>query len=243
MPELELDMPKAAPKAAAPKKAVVEEPSLELAVDLRAGQRQSSQPAPVSARMAIVRPSSLRPGLAAVDEVAFDARLLADYGGTPERWHALPFYAWRVLRRQRELREVLVGRRAEAERTARESEDAFVAFAGRVRSELEADTEKGSEFAEALIELRKGEDVLRARDTVLAREQDAHSARLAAVAVRLGKLESELAQAQTAERRIAIELATAQAGLSREETKLKRVEAELRAAQRRDEPDDGGPPA
>ncbi len=243
MPELELDMPRAAPKAAASKKVVAEEPSLELAVDLRAGQRQPSERAPASGRVAVVRSASLRPGLVTVDDVGFDARLLADYGRAPERWLALPFYAWRVLRRQRELKEVLVGRRAEAERTARESEDAFVAFAGRVRAALEADAEKGSDFAEVLIELRKAEDVLRARDTVLAREQDAHKARLDAVAVRLGKLEAELAQAQTAERRIAIELATAQAGLSREETKLKRVEAELRAAQRRDEPQEGGPAA
>jgi chromosome segregation ATPase len=193
-------------------------------------------PAPL-AKAPSARPNSVIP---VGTDVSFDARLLADYGTPPHSWFTLPFYAWRVMRRQGELKAALEGRRAEAERTKRDAEDALVAFAQRVRTAMEADADKASEFAAALIELRKTEDVLRSRDSVLASEQDAHNARLAAVAVRLSKLEAELAQAQAGERKIAIELATAQAAISREETKLKRVETELRAAQRRQEsPDEG----
>jgi hypothetical protein len=239
--ELELDLPRPSTKMApaAPKKAPEPEARLELAVDLHSQSNQALMyggPTPL-AKAPSGRPNSVIPvGI----DVSFDARLLADYGTPPQSWFTLPFYAWRVMRRQGELKAALEGRRAEAERTKRDAEDALVGFAQRVRTAMEADSEKASEFAAALIELRKAEDVLRSRDSVLASEQDAHNARLAAVAVRLSKLEGELAQAQAGERKIAIELATAQAAISREETKLKRVEAELRAAQRRQEsPDEG----
>jgi hypothetical protein len=242
MPELELDLPKSPAKPAPMANKVAEpEARLELAVDLRAAhasQEMMFGGAMPSNRAAIVHRGA--PIVQAIGDVSFDARLLADYGQPPESWFALPFYAWRVIRRQGELKAALEGRRAESERTRREAEDAFVAFAGRVRTAMEADAEKASEFAGILIELRKAEDILRSRDSVLASEQDAHNARLASVAVRLSKLEAELAQAQAAERKIAIELATAQAALSREETKLKRAEAELRAAQRRQESSDEG---
>lgn len=248
LPDLELDVPRTSTKtAAAAKKAPEPEARIELAVDLLAGKADyapgnaarvpvyGGTAAPLAKAASGRHVSSIPVGT----DVPFDARLLADYGTPPESWLKLPFYAWRVIRRQGELKTALEGRRSEAERTERDAEDAYVAFAQRVRAAMEADAEKASEFAGQLIELRKAEDVLRSRDSVLASEQDAHNARLAAVAVRLAKLEEELAQAQAAERKIAIELATAQAAISREETKLKRVEAELRAAQRRQESGDG----
>jgi len=172
----------------------------------------------------------------AVGDVAFDARLLADYGEPPRHWLLSPLYAWRVLRRQRELKAALVGRREEATRTAGEVEDALVALAERARPVAE----KQPSFAHALEELRRAEELLRSRDRVLATEQDAQNARLVQVDARLAKLEQELTRAQAEERAIAAELAGAQGALTREEAKLKRAEIELRAAQQREAASAGG---
>jgi hypothetical protein len=166
----------------------------------------------------------------AVGDLAFDARLLADYGNPPQGWLTAPMYAWRVLRRRRELRQALAERRAEAAQTATEAEDALVAFAERVRPAAE----KQPTYAVAIEELRRSEDLLRSRDRVLAAEQDAQKARIEQVDTRLGKLEEELSQARTDERAAAGALAAAQAALAREEAKLKRAEMELRAAQQRE---------
>ncbi len=164
-----------------------------------------------------------------VGDVAFDAKLLADYGDPPRHWLLSPLYAWRVLRRQRELKKVLVGRREETKRAHHEVEDALVAFAERVRPIAE----HHPEFAQALEELRGAEDLLRSRDRVLASEQDAQTARLASVDGRLAKLEAEVAHAQAEERAIAAELVSAQAALARGDAKLKRAESELRSAVQR----------
>jgi hypothetical protein len=166
----------------------------------------------------------------AVGDLAFDARLLADHGSAPQGWALAPVYAWRVLRRKRELRLALVERRAEAARTATEAEDALVAFAERVRP----GAEKQPTYARAIEELRRAEDLLRSRDRVLATEQDAQKARIAQVDTRLAKLEEGLSQARVDERTTAGALAAAQAALAREEAKLKRAEMELRAAQQRE---------
>jgi hypothetical protein len=166
----------------------------------------------------------------AVGDLAFDARLLADHGNAPQGWLLSPMYAWRVLRRRRELRRALVERRAEAARTATEAEDALVAFAERVRSAAE----KQPTYAVAIEELRRAEDLLRSRDRVLAAEQDAQKARIVQVDTRVAKLEEELSQARADERTAAGALAAAQASLAREEAKLKRAEMELRAAQQRE---------
>lgn len=171
-----------------------------------------------------------------VGDVAFDARLLADYGEPPRHWLLSPLYAWRVLRRQRELKAALVGRREEATRTAGEVEEALVAFAERVRPTAE----KQSGFAQAVEDLRRAEELLRSRDRVLAAEQDGQNARLAQVDARLAKLEEELTRAQAEEQAIAAELAGAQGALAREEAKLKRAEIELRAAQQREAAAGGG---
>jgi len=239
-PDFQLDVPKRpAPKPVAPRK-VEAEVKLELAIEPRSfapivADRESNAD---SNRITVVQPAQAMIArsrtraevVPSVGDVAFDARLLADYGKAPGHWLLSPLYAWRVLRRQRELKKGLAGRRDEAKRAANEVEDALVAFAERTRPVAE----KHSEFARGIEELRGAEDVLRSRDRVLASEQDAQSARLAAVDARLAKLEAELAQAQAEERAIAGELASAQAGLARGESKLKRAESELRSAQQRE---------
>lgn len=236
-PDFELDLPKRpAPKALAPRKKVEEEVTLELAVDPRSfsstapADRGPNAEAVLQPGQALIVRQGARHGALSVGDVAFDARLLADYGDAPRHWLLLPFYAWRVLRRRRELRKGLAGRLDEAKRAATEVEDALVAFAERTRPVAE----KQGEFARSIQELRGAEDVLRSRDRVLATEQDAQTARLAAVDARLAKLEAELAHAQAEERGVAGELASAQAALARGESKLRRAESELRAAQQRE---------
>jgi hypothetical protein len=242
-PELELDVRPKAPPRPVPRKVEEVEMKLELAVEPRsfsgAGGPASSKAlahaslvspgvhAPVYAHEPRTALAEVSPG---VGEVAFDARLLAEYGDAPRHWLLSPLYAWRVLTRQRVLRKVLLGRREEAARAAHEVEDALVAFAERSR----AVAEKHPDYARSIEELRGAEDVLRSRDRVLASEQDAQSARLASVDARLDKLEAEVAHAQAEERAIAAELASAQAALARGESKLKRAESELRSAQQRE---------
>jgi hypothetical protein len=164
----------------------------------------------------------------AVVDLGADARLLADYGEPPRHWFQAPLYAWRVIKRRRELRAALAKRREEATRTATEAEDALVTFAERTRSAAEQQPAYGP----ALKELRRAEEILRSRDKVLAAEQDAQSARLAQVDARLAKLEEELAQARAEERTVAAEVSAAQAALARQEAKLKKAESELRTAQK-----------
>jgi chromosome segregation ATPase len=168
--------------------------------------------------------------IAPAPDVAFDARLLADYGDPPQNWLLSPMYAWRVLKRRRELKTALTGRRDEAARASSEAEDALVSFAERVR----ATVEKSAPYRQALDELRNAEELLRSRDRVLAAEQDAQNARLSQVDARLSTLDAELALAIGEERAIATELSAAQNALAREDARLKRAEIELRAAQQRD---------
>jgi hypothetical protein len=246
-PPLELDVPATAPaKASRPRKEAEAEPALELAVDPRALVHERTTDAGLARRSgvpaapggAVARRDSLRTGKLsrsshpplAVGDMAFDARLLADFGDAPRHWLLTPFYAWRVIRRRRELKGALVGRRGEAARAASEAQDALVAFGERVRGAAE----KQSSYAAALDELRRAEDLLRSRDRVLASEQDAQNARIAQVDARLAQLEDTLAQAQADERGAVGELAAAQAALAREEAKLKRAELELRNAQQRE---------
>ena len=223
------------PKPPSPRK-VEEEVKLELAIEPRSfsrvvADRDANAMTVVAPAQALsVRGTGPAGAGLSVGDVGFDARLLADYGDAPGHWLLTPLYAWRVLRRQRELKKGLAGRREEAKRAAIEVEDALVAFAEHTRPTAE----KQSEFARGIEELRGAEDVLRSRDRVLASEQDAQTARLAAVDARLAKLEAELAHAQAEERTIAGELASAQAGLARGESKLRRAESELRSAQQRE---------
>lgn len=258
-PGLELDVrARPAPKPVKPRVKAETPPAFELAVDPRELVHQrSAEPAaprwpPVQAAatgavvrgqppyshapQGIARPRSLRPPGATADDDGLDAHVLADLGDPPSTWIKAPMYAWRVLRRQRELREALVARRAEAEHTATEVEDALVAFAERLR----AAAEKVKTYAVALEDLQRAEDMLRSRDKVLAAEQDAQKARQAQVDSRLAKLESNLLAARDEERVAASNLASAQSALAREEAKLKRAESELKTAQHSEQRGAGG---
>jgi hypothetical protein len=223
VPELELDV-RTAPASRTKPKAVGDPQSpLELAIDPRALVEERSQ---------WMSPGALFPGLAtpaAPAELAFDARLLADYGEPASHPMLSPLYAYRVLRRRRELRAALAGRRAEAERALDEAEDALVAFAEHARGTLE----KTAEYSQAFMELRDAEEIVRSRDRVLAAEQGAQNARRSQVESRISNLEAELAHARAVEHAVAAELAEAQGALAREEARLKRAEIEVRAARQR----------
>ncbi|HEX4448584.1 MAG TPA: hypothetical protein VH044_17695 [Polyangiaceae bacterium] len=235
-PEIELEVPKrAAPPRAQARKVEPVEVALELAVDPRSLYAAPAA-APTAALARVGSPptptvvGSESRQVVEVADVSFDAQLLAEYGNAPSHWVLSPLYAWRVLKRRRDLRRVLAGRREEARRAMTELDDALVAFAERVRPAAE----KHPDFTHPLEELRGAEDVLRSRDRVLASEQDAQTARLTSVDARLGKLEAELAEAESAERVVSGELASTQAALARGESKLRRAESELRSAHERE---------
>jgi hypothetical protein len=247
---LELDLrARAAAKPAAPRKLPKQDAPLELAVDPRELVEQravGAHPAPLSyghGGAALQAPPPRIDGRAQAPvpardpeaELAADAEVLADYGEAPKRWVTAPLYAWRVMKRQRELKTAHAARQVEAEHAATVLEDGLVAFAAEAR----AAAEKQAAYAVALEALARAEDALRSRDKVLAAEQDAQKARLAQVDARLTGLEAELAQAQIDERVAAEQLAAAQQALAREEAKMARAEAELKAARQRE----GGGPA
>jgi hypothetical protein len=244
-PDLDLEVrPRAAPKPPKPKK-VEEDAPLELAVDPRSLMQERSSgamaPPPPTMQsgmhggmhdagqtaMTRKRPASLAPP--AVD-LETDARVLADYGDPPGSPVLTPLYAWRVFKRQRELKAALAVRTAEAEHARTTYEDALVALAERARPVAE----KHQGYRANLDDLTRVEEQLRSRDKVLAAEQDAQRARLAQVDARIEKAEGELAKAQGHERAVATELSGVQGGLAREEAKIKRAETELRAAQQRE---------
>jgi len=191
------------------------------------GMQAPAPPAALTTTGARKRPASLAPP--AVD-LETDARVLADYGDPPGSPVLTPLYAWRVFKRQRELKAALAVRKAEAEHATTTLEDALVALAERVRPVAE----KQQGLLTHLEDLTRAEEQLRSRDKVLAAEQDAQRGRLAQVDARIAKAEHELANAQGHERAVATELSGAQGGLAREEAKIKRAETELRAAQQRE---------
>lgn len=245
-PDLELGArPRPAAKPAKPK-VQQEELSLELAVDPRelVAQRSSdassyalqapapSAPlapaghAPVQTRSPKVEARSphgpLAPG---ATDLETDALVLADYGEAPRSWIFAPMYAWRVLKRQRELKAALAVRKKEAEHAQTALEDALVALAERGRPLAE----KTQTYLQAIEQLSRAEDMLRSRDRVLAAEQDAQKQRLLQVDARIGKAEGDLAAAQGSERSVAAEIASAQGALARAEAKLKKAEGELKS--------------
>jgi hypothetical protein len=245
-PDLELDV-KARPPPKPRRKEIIEDSApLELAIDPRSLVQERSEahaaapmpgmPSPLHAPAPLARvqpatpqarPSSLPPPS---NDLEADARLLADYGDAPSSPLLAPVYAWKVFKRQRELKAALTIRKTEAEHASRTLEDALVALAERARPVAE----KHNDYSPLIDELKRAEELLRSRDRVLAAEQDAQKGRLAQVDARISTAESELAQAQGRERAAATELAGAQGALAREEAKIKRAEAELRAVQQRD---------
>jgi hypothetical protein len=247
IPELELDLRSVRAPAPRARAAPVVEGPLELAVDPRALVRERFEAASVGSLAPLARIPSERPDLhvsarpgptglrvapPAEVEFASDARLLADYGDPPRSWARSPLYAYRVLKRRRELRAAIGVRQEEAKRAAAEAEAALVALAGRVRETAE----KTEAYAEALDELRTVEALLRSRDQVLATEDDAQKARLSQVDARLSNLEADLTRAQGEERALGAQLADAAErqrralAASRSEHALQAPEAVGRAA-------------
>jgi len=169
----------------------------------------------------------------APNDLEADARALADYGDAPKSAVFAPLYAWRVIKRQRELKAALLVRKNEAEHAQAALDDALVALAERVRPVAESPPHK-ERYVTLFEPLARAEEHLRSRDRVLSAEQGAQKERLSQVDGRIGKAETELAQAQGHERAVATELAAAQGALAREEAKIKRAEAELKAAQQRE---------
>jgi hypothetical protein len=207
VPDLDLSRVPAS-RARAPKRVEFQNAAIELAV---------APEALVMERAAIVP---------TVGDLAFDAKLLADYGEPPKHWLLRPMYAWRVFWRRRELKRALLVRREESTRAAEAVDDALVAVAEQVRTVAES----LPAFATAIGRVRSAEDVLRSRDRVFAAEQDAQSARLAQFDARLRAMEAELAEAQAEERSVAADLAAAQSMLVREEGLRKRGDSIKRTA-------------
>jgi hypothetical protein len=251
-PDLELGARPRPPAKPAKPKVQQEEMALELAIDPRelVAQRSAepTPPAPPAYATAPVahgshaalatpppphalatRPGQHRRGAeamaAAPSELETDALVLADYGEAPRSWIFAATYAWRVLRRQRELKAALAVRKAEADHAQTALDDALVGLAERARPIAE----KSQAYLQALEQLSRADDLLRSRDRVLGAEQDAQKSRLQQVDARIGKAEGDLAAAQANERSVAGELASAQGSLARAEAKQKKAEGELKS--------------
>ena len=223
VPDLELDhdaRPPPKPRPPAPRKKVEEE-RIDLAVDLDALRVERSADAHMPSAAAPIERSPAR--IEADDEI--EARSLADYGDAPKNVLRAPLYAYRVLKRQAELKKALVVRREEASLARALAEDAMVSLGERVRPLAASDPSCSA----TLSALKQAEELLRSRDHSLAREQDAHNERLASMDARAAKLDQELLAAKAEERKGAADHADAVATLQRAEAKLKRAEIELRA--------------
>ena len=212
LPELELDIPAPRSRASAKTKAAprVEPISLDLKLDLPD------------------LPDGPLPGQNAEagrkEDEGLEARTLADYGPTPTSWLGAPKYAYRVWKRQRELRAALVARREEAALAQEAATDALVACGERARKSASKEPAYGT----LLQELKAREDILRSRDQSLAKEQEAHAERVAAIDGRIARLEEELSEVTADEHVIVEELAQADAARKRSEAKAKRAEIEIR---------------
>ena len=158
------------------------------------------------------------------DADPFEARALADFGAPPDAIWLAPLYALRVTKRRAELRQALAAKRADVTRETTRAEDAFVAFAERVRPTAQATGWRG--FANVMAD----EEVLRGRDSGLAVEMDGHKAELAQVDARMAEVEEAFEQTKAEERTVEAHLAAAEETRARAEAKVKRIDIELRNA-------------
>ena len=233
-PDLQLDLsPVSKPVASAPPPAHPDHdpfeddlgagPSLEL--DTTGGSlpprisSPSLHPAPVS------RPSQRTPPPAAPAALPgsvapYEARVLADYGPSPEAFWQAPFYAFRVMSRRKELRRQLAQKKHDEERSSQKAEDALVAFGERVRAHVSD--------GPLLDRVRAAEDLLRSRDSALAGTMDAHRAELAAIDGRLAPAHAELTRARKEEAAAQSARDAADADVKRADAKLKRLDIEMR---------------
>lgn len=209
-----------------PLELATEVPDLPRAAPVRAPPARAAAPAmkaaPVPDALLAYTPSE--PPAEAPPDVEFEAKTLADYGDPPKEWYRRPQYAYRVWKRQAELKKALVARREEAALAKTAADDALVACGERVRPRAAKHAQYGSE----LEVIQKQEAVLRSRDHSLAKEQDVHAERIASVEARISRLEAEVASAKAEERTIAAELSEIEMTIQRAEAKIKRAEIELR---------------
>jgi hypothetical protein len=152
------------------------------------------------------------------------ASALGAYGDPPRHLWEAPMYAYRVYKRQGELRRELAARRNEAQQAATQLEDALVAFGERVRGVAES----MPFYIRTFDPIRALEAQIRSLDGVAAAEMDQHRARMKEVGAKVTQAEQALSQLQLEERRLAEDLAQAEAAMQRAQAKLKRAEIEMR---------------
>jgi hypothetical protein len=232
--DLDLDLSKGPPMPIGPPASIREPPPPSQAA-------AAAPPPPVSAPRAEAGPPPSAPatGMAAASVDEFEVRALADYGPAPAAVWMTPLYAYRVKKRQPELKRLVDAKKAEAERAEEAAEDALIAFADRVR----VPAQKSPTYNRALHEITQEEALHRQRDTALAAEIDAHEQRQAQAAAAIRDLETELAALQKEEKVIAGELAEAEVLLKRAEARVKRADIEIRNAEAQLEPKPGSAPS
>jgi hypothetical protein len=170
-------------------------------------------PAPVSQR-------ALMHAAPVIETDPYEAKVLADYGPSPEAFWQAPLYAYRVVTRRSELGRAIVQERDLAKQTAKRVEDALVAFGERARATLKD--------GPAIDRVRAAEELLRSRDGALAASLDGHNAALAEIDTRLGVAEGDLKRAKDDEARADATREAAEADVQRAEAKLKRIDIEIR---------------
>lgn len=174
------------------------------------------------------RPSGAGAGARAhadAEAEALEVRVLARYGPPPAKLWEAPIYAWRVLNRQRELRQEMAAVERDAEHADARVEDALVRFAERI-TELAAKLPGYGRYVERI---RSLEQVLRARDTALARETDAHRAEIGKRDQKLVALEKELFATRESEGQVSRQFLEADGTRKRVEERIARLEVEIRS--------------
>jgi len=154
------------------------------------------------------------------------AERLAGYGPPPAEWWRSPVYAYSVKMRQMSLRRDLVTRRADLEKAHAAADDALVVLAERARKLAD----QKPAYGKLVDAVKVAEADLRARDSALAAEAEAHAKKTAALDERVGKLEAEAAGARAEERSLRDYFNRVDDIRQRAEAKLKRAEIELRSA-------------
>jgi hypothetical protein len=212
--------------------------NLELDLGTEAAKKAAVAASAAAAAAAAPKPP---PPLTEAQTSEREARALANYGEPPASLLKTPMYAYRVLRRRKQLKKLAEGKRKEAERADAAAEDALMAFAEIVRPTAER---FGGSYDLAFEAVRAAERVLGERDAVLAAETDAHNQKKADIDARLTDQEAQLTQIQIEERQISGELAEAEALLRRAETRAKHADLEMKSAmaQAQGEADAANPP-
>jgi hypothetical protein len=157
------------------------------------------------------------------------AEALGAYGDAPAEWWKAPVYAYRVKVRQLDLRRGLAARRIELDQAQEAVDNALIVLAERGRKLVES---KDS-YAKRLDAVIVAETDLKARDSALATETEAHHRQTAGLDERIAQREAELAGARAEAKAYANTFDRADAIRQRADAKVKRLDIELRSAQAR----------